>query len=198
MSDRALRLLPLAGIVGPAGFIGAWATSGALTAGYSSVQEAISELARVGAPARAVMTGGFVCFGVAVPTYAVVLRRTLGGPAWVTAAISGVATLGIALFPLGRSSTTDGVHNALAALGYLSLVATPALTVRPLVEAGHCRAAALSVATAGVAAGCLATTLVGPAHGLFQRSGLTTVDLWLMAGALAVARRDQAHRSASS
>jgi len=190
--------LPLAGIVGPAGFIGAWATSGARTAGYSSLHDAISELARVGAPSRAVMTGGFVCFGVAVPIYAVALRRNLRGPAWIGAAVSGVATLGIALFPLGVSTRIEGVHNGLAALGYLSLVATPMLAVRPLIEAGHCRAAALSAAVSGVAAVCLAATLLGPAHGLFQRSGLTLVDLWLMAGALTALRRDQAHRSANS
>ncbi|MEN3316539.1 MAG: hypothetical protein V7605_2773 [Acidimicrobiaceae bacterium] len=198
MSDRVPRLMSLAGIVGPAGFIGAWATSAALTAGYSSVHEAISELARVDAPARAVMTSGFVCFGVAVPIYAVALRRNLRGPAWVGAAVSGVATLGIALFPLGVSTRTDGVHNALAAVAYLSLVAAPMLALRPLIETGHCRVAALSAGVAGVAAGCLAATLLGPAHGLFQRSGLTLVDLWLMAGALIAFRRDQAHRPANS
>jgi len=173
----------VAGIVGPAGFVGAWVAAGALTGGYSPVSDAISELARVGAPARAVMTGGFVCFGVAVPAYALVLRRNLRGRAWVTAAISGAATFGIALFPLGVSSATDGVHNGLAALGYLSLAATPLLAVRPLVEDGHRGAGLLSGAVAGLAAGCLGATLFGPAHGLLQRAGLTLVDVWLMAGA---------------
>jgi hypothetical protein len=72
------------------------------------------------------------------------------------------------------------------------------LALRPLIETGHCRVAALSAGVAGVAAGCLAATLLGPAHGLFQRSGLTLVDLWLMAGALIAFRRDQAHRPANS
>ncbi|MGI8777859.1 MAG: DUF998 domain-containing protein [Acidimicrobiales bacterium] len=199
----------MAGIVGPVGFVGAWATAGALTVGYSSVNDAISELAGVGAPTRALMTGGFVCFGVAVPTYALVLRRDLRGRAWLAAAISGAATVGIAMVPLGASPTTDGVHNGLAALGYLSLVATPLLAVRPLIDAGRRRFAVLSGAVAASAAGCLGATLAGPAHGLFQRLGLTLLDVWLVAGAFGAIRRArptsaagrgpaQAQRSASS
>jgi len=198
--------LALAGVVGPAAFIIAWAVAGTLTAGYSGVDDAISRLAASGAPNRVLMTAGFVCFGIALLVHALVLRRRLAGPAWVAAGLTGAATLGVALFPLGTSSAVDGIHNAMAAFGYLTLVAVPVFAARPLAEAGHHRAAVASLLVAGVAGVSLGATLVGPAPGLFQRTGLTVVDIWLMAGAMAIvggARRPprpdpQAQRSARS
>ncbi|MDQ6798633.1 MAG: hypothetical protein M3011_11570, partial [Actinomycetota bacterium] len=81
------------------------------------------------------------------------------------------------------------VHNALAGVGYLALVATPLLAARPLAEVGHHRAAVASLVAAGAAGVCLVATLVGPAHGLYQRVGLTIVDAWLMASALVLIGR---------
>lgn len=182
------RSWALAGLVGPLGFITAWLAAGSLTDGYSPVGDAISRLAAVGAPYRTVMAAGFVCFGVAVPIYALVLRRCLGGQTWIAATTSGVATLGIALFPLGSSGAVDGIHNGLAALGYLALAATPVLAARALSDDGHRRAARASVAVGVLAGACLAATVAGPAHGLFQRTGLTVVDVWLMASAVWIAR----------
>ena len=98
------------GVVGPTGFVAAWATAGTLAKGYSPVQEAISHLAALRAPTRWLMTAGFVCFGVAVPVYSSALRNSLGGRAWLAAATTGVATLGAGAFPLDISPTTDRVH----------------------------------------------------------------------------------------
>ncbi len=182
------RLALVAGIVGPAAFIAAWVVAGALTTGYSWIDDAISRLAAVGAPARVLMTAGFVCFGVGLPVYAIALRRHLAGRAWIAAVTSGAATLGVALFPLGTSSTIDGAHNAMAASGYLALVAIPLLAARPLLVARRRAVAVGSLVVAGLAGACLAASLVGPAHGLYQRAGLTLVDLWLMTGALAILR----------
>lgn len=198
--------MPVAGIVGPAAFIAAWVVAGTLTAGYSWTDDAISRLAAVGAPDRLLMTAGFVGFGVAVPLYAIALRRHLAGPAWVAAVTTGAATLGVALFPLGTSPTVDGAHNAMAASGYLALAAIPLLAARPLVEAHHRTAAIGSWVVAGLAGACLAASLVGPSHGLFQRAGLTLVDVWLMVSALVIIRvyrcrsasDGQAQRSARS
>ncbi len=204
--SRGGRLLPVAGIVGPAAFIAAWVVAGTLTAGYSWTDDAISRLAAVGAPDRLLMTAGFVGFGVAVPLYAIVLRRYLAGPAWVAAATTGAATLGVALFPLGTSTAVDGAHNAMAVSGYLALAAIPLLAARPLVEAHHRTAAVGSRVVAGLAGASLAASLVGPSHGLYQRAGLTLVDVWLMASALVIigpyprgsATDGQAQRSARS
>jgi len=158
--------------------------AGALTPGYSPVGQAISRLAATGAPWRGVMTAGFVCFGAAVGVYALELRRRLGGRAWMAAATTAAATLGVALFPLGVSDGLDGVHNGLAAAGYLSLAATPLLAAPALAGSGHRRAAVASVMIGVLAAACLAATVAGPAHGAFQRAGLGVVDVWLMASAV--------------
>lgn len=171
------------GIAGPAAFVSAWLIGGAIRPGYSPVDEAISALAAVGAPNRCLMTAGFVGFGVGVPVYATALRASVPGPAWKTALGTGLATLGVAAFPLGASSRTDLVHGGLATIGYATLAATPLLGARPLAVSGHRRAAAASVAI-GLASGlCLAATAVGPAHGLLQRIGLTLGDGWIVATA---------------
>jgi hypothetical protein len=178
----------LGGLIGPAAFVTAWAACGAAKQGYSPIDDAISRLAAVGTPTRPFMTAGFVCFGVSAPIYASALRRHLAGPAWLTAVSTGIATLGVAAFPLGVSATIDTVHGVMATIGYATLAATPLLAVRPLIAAGHREAATISLA-AGVLAGLsLAATVLGPAHGLFQRLGLTTGDLWLAASAVAMLR----------
>src|SRR5258708_7519274 len=68
------------GLIGPAAFVGAWALGGALKEGYSPTNDAISRLAAIGASTRPLMTSGFVCFGIAVPAYALALRRRLRRP----------------------------------------------------------------------------------------------------------------------
>ena len=73
------RVAALAGVVGPAAFIGAWSVGAAVTSReYSSIDDAISRLAAVGADTRALMTTGFVGFGVGLPVYAWALRRSSG------------------------------------------------------------------------------------------------------------------------
>lgn len=164
-------------------FVAAWLVGGATRRGYSPVDDAISQLAAMGAASRPVMTAGFVGFGVGVPAYAVALRASVPGPAWTAAVGTGLATLGVATFPLDASARTDLVHAGLAVLAYATLAATPLLAARPLGDSGHPRAAAASVAT-GVASGlCLAATAFAPAHGLLQRVGLTLGDAWLAASA---------------
>jgi hypothetical protein len=41
------------GVLAPTAFVGAWVTGGLLTEGYDPVRQAISQLAREGAPTRA-------------------------------------------------------------------------------------------------------------------------------------------------
>ena len=76
----------LGGVIGPAGFIGAWVIGAAATsAPYSSIDDAISRLAAVGSDTRWLMTAGFVTFGLSLPVYAWALRSTVHGRAWITA-----------------------------------------------------------------------------------------------------------------
>ena len=125
-----------------------------------------------GAPTRAAMTTGFVVFGVAVPVYSRALRAALGGPAWMTAFATGIATLGVAAVPLG-SPTRDTVH------GWLAARAT-SRSPRPR-SSRRCAFARSRPPRRGRArrsragsrrARACSQRSPGPAHGLFQRLGL--------------------------
>ena len=147
------RALASGGVVGPFAFVSAWAIAGAV-GGFSPVDDAISDLAAVGASTRVAMTVGFVVFGLGLIAFGLALRSVLDGPAWVAAVVTGAATLGVAATPLGGWSG-DGVHAAFAGIGYLSLVAVPMLASFPMFRAGRvgwARASALDRRTRRVPA----------------------------------------------
>ncbi len=186
MTDR--RRWALAGIAGPAAFVTAWSIGGLAASHYSAVDDAISHLAEIGAPTRPFMTAGFVAFGVGLPIYAVALRQTLPGWAWATAAATGLATLGVAAAPLGRSSAGDTLHGVFAGAGYVTLALTPLLAAGPLQRTGRSGWARVSIVI-GVGSGLsLLTTTATDLDGLFQRLGLTLVDLWIVASAIEILR----------
>ena len=173
-------------MIGPTAFVGAWIVGGLIKKNYSPVEDAISRLAAVGSSTRPLMTCGFVCFGVAVPAYALALRRWIGGPSWMAAFGTGVATLGVAAVPLGMSSSGDLLHGGLATTGYITLTATPLLAARTLWHARRRTTARLSLAIGTGAGLCLAATVLGRHHGLWQRTGLSIGDSWLVASAVAM------------
>ena len=173
-------------VLGPAAFIAAWVVAGARTPGYEPLSDAISRTAADGAPQRHVMNAGFVLYAVGSAAGAVALRRAIPGPAWIASAVNGVATLGVALTPLERSSGLDAAHTVTATTGYISLALTPLLAARPLAAAGHRRTAAASAATGAGVAACLAATALTEDSGLPQRLGLTTGDAWLIATGVAI------------
>ncbi|MGQ0824567.1 MAG: DUF998 domain-containing protein [Actinomycetota bacterium] len=181
MRRFSARSAALGGIVGPVGFVAAWAIAGVLAEDSSPVDDAISRLAAVDASTRVLMTAGFVAFGLGVPLYAWALRASGSGHAWVTATIAGLTTLGVAVTPLDWSEPVDTIHGLLAGTGYIALALTPILASRPLRDAGKARAATASVAIGIVAGACLALTAVSDANGLFQRVGLTLCDVWIVA-----------------
>jgi hypothetical membrane protein len=170
----------LGGVVGPVAFVAAWAIGGALAEGYSPRDDAISELAAVGATTRPLMTAGFVLFGAGMIAFSRALER---GPA-VAAVAAGVCTIGVAAVPLDAGY--DGLHGALAGAGYAALVAVPATAAMRLRPSSGAVAAAVAV----VAGACLVASVVvtGP-NGLFQRLGLTLVDAWLAVTAVRMWRR---------
>ena len=184
-----IRRAALGGVVGPTAFIGGWITSAAITdRSYSSIDEAISRLAAVGADTRVLMTAGFIGFGVALPVYGVALRRAVPGPAWAMATLAGVTTLGVAATPLDRSPTVDTLHALLAGIGYVALAATPLLAARPLLRGGHITLARFGLAVGSVSAVSLALASTSLPTGLFQRLGLTGTDAWIVASAITIAR----------
>ena len=169
------------GVLGPAMFLLGWIISALRTDRYSVVEDAISRLAAVGAPTRWLMSAGFVGFTIGVAIYAAVLRTVLDGLAWIAALLASIATLGVALFPLDHSSTIDLLHGTAAFTGYIALSALPLLAAPELARRGHQRAAQLSRICGTISAVALAATLFGPAHGLFQRIGVTVGDTWIAA-----------------
>lgn len=181
------RLAALGGVVGPAAFLAAWALLGRRGAGYSPADDAISRLAATGAPDRYVMTAGLVALGTGLPLYGSALRATLSGPAWLCATATGLATLGVASFPLG-SPTPDRIHGVLAGIGYATLAATPLAAAAPLARSGRTGWARLSAVAGLVSGASLLATVAGPGSGLFQRLGLTAGHAWVVASAVDILR----------
>ena len=176
------------GVIGPIAFVTAWSIGGVVASHYSPVDDAISHLAEVGAPTRVLMTSGFVAFGIGVSVYALALRAALPGWSWVAAAASGLATIGVAVAPLGRSSSGDVVHGVFAGAGYVALAATPLLAVAPLRRAGRVAMARASVAAGALSAISLSASTTPWLSGLFQRAGLSVVDVWIVATAVEIIR----------
>lgn len=69
------------------------------------VNDAVSRLAASAASTQPLTTAGFIAFGIGVPTFGYALRKQLDGYAWLSAVVSGIATLGVAALPLDVSPT---------------------------------------------------------------------------------------------
>jgi len=169
-------------------FVASWVLLGAVKARYSPLHDPISDLAAVHASTRVSMTAAFVVFALGMVFYARALRSALEGPAWLAALTTGLATLGVAAFPLDHSSAIDSVHGVFAGLGYVTLAATALLSARPLLRRTRGAWAVLAAITGSASAIALALTLGGSFHGLWQRSGLTAGDIWVVASAIAIGR----------
>ena len=190
-SRGAQTVRAVCGIAAPAAFIGGWVAAGAATPGYSPLRQAISQLAREGAPTRVLMTGAFVAFGMLTPLYARALGDGLASTALrVSVTTAGLTTLGVAAFPLSRveGGAQDVLHAVWAGAGYVAMAVSPLLAAGPLARLGYGRAAAASRVVGALSAGSLAATLAGGATGGFQRLGLTVVDLWFATVAAALLR----------
>lgn len=196
MTERLRHLGAAAGVAGPVAFVGGWLTAAAIRPGYSSVREQISQLARLGAPHRALMTAAFIGFGVTVPLFAPVLDDSLGARRALTCSLSlaGIATLGVAAVPLSRSGggTEDIAHGALATAGYIGMALSPMVGAVAFFRRRQVTAGVLS-GTAGVvsAASLAATPFVSGQVGLLQRLGLGVVDAWLVIMAILILARSR-------
>jgi hypothetical membrane protein len=188
MATKSVRRAALGGVIGPVAFVGSWSLLGAMTDAYSPLHDPISDLAGVHASTRAAMTAGFVVFSAGMGFYAWALRAELPGPAWIAAAATGAATLGVAAFPLHHSSAVDSVHGVFAGLGYATLAATALLSGAPFARRGLPGWSRFAFAAGTVSATSLALTLVGSFGGLFQRVGLTAGDAFVVASAIAISR----------
>jgi hypothetical membrane protein len=187
-----MRIAAACGIAGPVAFVTAWVVAGASADGYSPLRDAISQLAREGAPTVPLMTAGLVAFGLLMPVWALSLRRVLGTPVACAAAVAGLATLGVALLPLTREGgrPQDVAHAVVAGIGYVAMALTPLLAAAPLRRLGLSRLAGTSAVVGVVSALALVgSVLVLERSGGLQRLGLTVVDAWHVVVATWVLRR---------
>jgi hypothetical membrane protein len=166
-------------------FVGSWVLAGASAVSYSAIDDAISDLAAVGASTRWVMTAGFLVFGVGLIAFSFALREGVDGRAWIAAFVTGASTIAVAATPLG-GPLGEGVHATFAGIGYVAIVALPLLAATALARRGRLVCARLSVLTGAVSAICLVASTFGPAHGLWQRLGLTLGDTWIVVVASAL------------
>lgn len=186
--DLSRRVAAACGIAGPVAFVGGWLVNGLRTEGYDPLTEAISQLAREGAPTRPSMSVCFVLFGVLLPVWAPVVARELGVPALrPVVTVAGLATVAVAALPLSREGggTQDALHAVAAGTGYVAMALTPLVAASGL--RGTARAASLAVGAVSVAA--LVGTLLVEGSGGLQRLGLTVVDVWHVVVAAIVLRR---------
>jgi len=164
------------GIAGPVVFVAGWLVNGARTPGYDPLSQAISQLAREGAPTRLSMTVCFVLFGVLMPLWAPALARALGVPSLrPVVTVAALATLAVAALPLTREGGgAQDVGHALAAVtGYVAMAATPLVAARGLTSPAR----QLSLLVGVVSAVALVASVITGSGGL-QRLGLTVVDAW--------------------
>jgi len=183
MSDRMRAALCLLGIVL---LTAAWVVAGRVTAGFDPVRQSISQLQRDGTATAVVMSAALAVFAGGAVAFAPVLPR-LPRTALL---VSGIATLGAALAPLGevRGGRQDAVHLGFGATGYV------ALSVLPLLAAVHLPGARrwLAVAAGAVASACLLGTVPADSvSGALQRAGFLSAHLWLASLAVQVLRQDQ-------
>ena len=175
------RRLALGGVIGPATFVAAWAMGAVVQdRGLSPIDDAISQLAHVDTNTRWLMTAGLGVFAIGVGAFAASVRWTLGAATMFWLGATAASTVAVAALPLGVSDTVDRLHGVAAGLGYLTLVAAPLAARRPLARLGATRVSRAGTAAAAVAAASLVASLtIGPT-GLFQRIGLTVVDVWIV------------------
>jgi hypothetical membrane protein len=195
INEPARRLAALGGVVGPAAFVTIWGVASITAPRYSASDDAISELAAIGAHTRFLMTAGFICLALGAIPYATALRSVLGGRAWITAAGTGVAISLVAAIPLGLSTATDHFHGIIAIVGYTALGVTPLLAIGPLLVRGSRRLACFGIVTTAVSASALALSDTTSLTGLFQRIGLTAGQIWIVGSALAMALGRLQHRT---
>lgn len=161
-------------------FVGGWLVAGARAEHYSPAQDFISDLARVGAPTRPLMTAGLVGFGVLAPVWAKTLAAALDEPRLRTSVTAaGLGTLAVAALPLG-ASWGDAPHALAAGTAYVAMASTPLLGARALARRDARTAAWASALTGAASALMLVGSTLGRYDGALQRAGLGVVDTWFV------------------
>jgi Protein of unknown function (DUF998) len=179
------------GLAGCAFLTAGWLTAGELTPHYSAIHQTISELARSGEPQHLLMTSAFIAFSLATVAFGSVFGKSLGHPRYLSLSVLfiGLATLGIAAFPLSARGGTaeDVVHELFAAAAYSGGACAPMIAGRALRQRGSSTAGKISLAV-GASVAALSVTLFSSYAGLFQRLGVTVVVCWIAAMSILLMR----------
>lgn len=190
-----MRILALGGIAGPALFTVVVLVLGALRPGYSHLQHFISELGVAGTPYAALMNyAGFVPAGLMLAVFGVALAFTLPSGRLVRLAAVLVTTYGLGIAasgmmscdlgcPQGEGSLENVVHNTIAPVSFLCLIAAMAVLGVRVRNFPAWRHLSLFSLLASAAALCLLVVLAGSLDsrvltGLWQRLLLAVLFIW--------------------
>lgn len=176
-------------VAAPVLLIGGWTAAAARqTGGFDPVSQSISALAARGATDRWLMTAALGGVGVSYVVTALGLRDA-ALPGRVVLGCGGVATVGVAAFPLSESGESVA-HGVAASIAFVSVAAWPAVAGR----SGTDVPAGLRRLVARVAAAVLlglvggfAVELNGPRIGLAERVAAGAQALWPLAVVATVA-----------
>lgn len=172
-------------LAAPVLLIGGWLLAQAVQPGdFDAVIQTISALAAEGTPHRWVMTAGFVGVGVAhlVTAAGLSVLRPLSR---ATLALAGVATLGVAAFPLHSGGSS--AHGVTATIAFVALALWPATTAaRRTSWVVH---PAVAFAVTAVSAALLVTFAAkngGATRGAWERAVAAQQVLWPLVVVLAL------------
>jgi hypothetical protein len=174
----------------PVLLIGGWTAAAARQPdGFDPISQTISALAARGATDRWLMTAALGAVGVSYAMTALGLRDA-ALPGRVVLGCGGLATVGVAAFPLSESGQSVA-HTAAASIAFVSVAAWPAVGGRR--RAGLPAGLRRPVARAAAAVllglvGWFAVELNGPRTGLAERVAAGAQALWPLAVVLTVRR----------
>jgi hypothetical membrane protein len=176
-------------VIGPVAFVSAWILGALLDdAGLSPIDDAISQLAAVDSNTRMLMTAGLMTFGLGVGAFAVAATSVLGRRTALALAATAASTIAVAALPLGSFDAVDSLHGLAAGFGYITLVLAPIAARKPLRRMGRRRLAAAGVLASTIAAVSLTVSLTSAPTGVFQRLGIASIDIWIVAVAVQILR----------
>jgi Na+/proline symporter len=136
------------------------------------------------------MTAAFFVFGVAMLLFAPVLAERFHHSKLIRCAVTlaGVATLGVAAFPLNRSGVglEDVLHGTWAVSGYVGTALAPIAAAAILWKGGKRSGAVVSLVVGLISASALIATSTTSHPGLDQRIGLSVVDVWFVVCAVLI------------